>query len=144
MSADDSALKRWTCPRCDREFGHANQSHVCVPAQTIDVTFAGRPTEFRVIADTVVAFLESLGPVHVDAGEVGVFVKRVRTVVEIRPQARAVTLWIVNDRFVDDSRVSRHVRASSTRFVNVVKTTTAEEVDDQVRAWLVEAFDAAG
>ena len=36
-------MPRWTCPRCDREFGRANQAHTCVPGGTVADTFAGRP-----------------------------------------------------------------------------------------------------
>jgi hypothetical protein len=36
-------MARWTCPRCDREFGRAHQSHTCVPGGTIEDSFAGRP-----------------------------------------------------------------------------------------------------
>jgi len=133
-------VARWTCPRCDREFGRANQAHVCVPGQSIDATFAGRPPVLRTIADAVIAHVRTLGPVHLDVVEVGVFVKRARTLVEIRPQARAVTLWIVLDHFVDGRQVTRHVSASSTRSVSVVKLTVMDDFDDDVRAWLDEAY----
>ena len=117
-----------------------SQSHVCVPGQTIDATFAGRPPGLREIADAVIAHVRGLGPVHLDVVEVGVFVKRARTVVEIRPQARALTLWIVLDHFVDGPQVTRHVKASSTRSVSVVKLATLGDFDDDVRAWLDEAY----
>jgi hypothetical protein len=133
-------VARWTCPRCDREFGRANQSHVCVPGSSIDATFAGRPPALRAIADAVIAHVRTLGPVHLDAVEVGVFLKRARTLVEIRPQARALTLWIVLDHFVRGRHVTRHVTASSTRSVSVVKLTSMADFDDDVRAWLDEAY----
>jgi hypothetical protein len=116
---------------------------VCLPAQTIDATFAGRPPQFRAISDAVIAFVSDLGPVHVDAVEVGVFLKRASTLVEIRPQARALTLWIALDRPVESPRVTRHIRASSKRVVNVVKLKDIHDFDDHVRAWLAEAYDRA-
>jgi fatty-acyl-CoA synthase len=36
-------MARWTCPRCDRQFGRANQSHTCALGNTVDASFAGRP-----------------------------------------------------------------------------------------------------
>jgi len=44
-------VTRWTCPRCDREFGSANQSHTCIPGCTVDATFAGRPPALRAVYD---------------------------------------------------------------------------------------------
>jgi hypothetical protein len=40
-------VSRWTCPRYDREFGNANQSHTCIPGCTaipgctVDTSFVG-------------------------------------------------------------------------------------------------------
>lgn len=36
---------RWTCPRCSREFGRANQGHDCRLGIDVDAVFAGRPPE---------------------------------------------------------------------------------------------------
>ncbi len=134
---------RWTCPSCEREFGRANQSHVCVPAGTIDETFAPHRPEWRHIFDAVLTHLEELGPIHTDAVKVGVFLKTERTVAEIRPRARAVDLMLVLPRRIDDERIRRKLPRSVDLVVNVVALTDAAEIDDQVRAWLTEAYHAA-
>jgi hypothetical protein len=136
-------MTRWTCPSCEREFGKANQSHVCVPAGTVDDTFAPHPPEWRLIFDQILAHVEDLGPVHADAVTVGVFLKANRTLAEIRPRARAVDLWLTMPRPIDDPRVRRTLRTSADLVANVVALTNASEVDDQVRAWLTEAYHAA-
>jgi hypothetical protein len=134
---------RWTCPSCEREFGRANQSHVCVPAGTIDETFAPHRPEWRHIFDAVLTHLEELGPIHTDAVKVGVFLKTERTVAEVRPRARAVDLMLVLPRRIDDERIRRTLPRSADLVVNVVALTDAVEIDDQVRAWLTEAYHAA-
>ncbi len=134
---------RWTCPSCEREFGRANQSHVCVPAGTIDETFAPHRPEWRHIFDAVLTHLEELGPIHTDAVKVGVFLKTERTVAEVRPRARAVDLMLVLPRRIDDERIRRKLPRSVDLVVNVVALTDAAEIDDQVRAWLTEAYHAA-
>ena len=72
----DGCVARWTCPRCDREFGRARQGHTCVPGCTVDETFAGHSPEQRGVYNAILAHLQSLGPVHEDAVGVGVFLKR--------------------------------------------------------------------
>jgi hypothetical protein len=136
-------MSRWTCPSCEREFGRANQSHVCVPAGTIDETFAPHRPEWRRIFDAILAHLEELGPIHTDAVKVGVFLKTERTVAEVRPRARAVDLMVVLPHRVDDERVRRTLPKSADLVVNVVALTDPGEIDDQVRAWLTEAYHAA-
>jgi hypothetical protein len=136
-------MSRWTCPSCEREFGRTNQSHVCVPAGTVDETFAPHRPEWREVFDAILAHVEELGPVHTDAVKVGVFLKTDRTLAEVRPRVRAVDLMLVLPRAIDSERVSRRLPMAAGRVANVVALTNAEQVDDQVRAWLAEAYHAA-
>lgn len=131
-------MARWTCPECEREFDRARQSHVCVPGCTVDDTFRGREWQ-RPICDEILAFLTDLGPLHVDAVGVGVFLKRQRKLAELRPMARAlsVNLWL--PRVVTDARVLRRFDTW-----HVLRLTGVEQVDDQLRTWLTESYDAAG
>lgn len=136
-------MSRWTCPRCDREFGRVNQSHVCVPGSTVADTFAGPAARWRPIYDAIAEHVRGLGPVHQDAVKVGVFLKHRKTFAQVRPKARALSLSLFLPRPVDDERVSRQMRVAAGRFVHFVKLTDVAEVDDQVRHWLTEAYDAA-
>ena len=108
-------MPRWTCPRCDREFGRANQSHTCVPGCTVDASFAGRPPRLRGVYDEIVAHLLDLGlgPVHEDAVGVGVFLKRDRKLAEVRPRSRDVSLALYLPRHVPDPRFSRVIGRGS-------------------------------
>jgi len=136
-------VARWTCPRCDREFGRARQSHTCLPGNSVAEAFRGRPPEFRAILDAVVGHLESLGPVHADAVQVGVFLKSDRKLAEIRPKSRWLSCYLYLPRTIGDARVARTLRVSSSRVVNEVKVRTLDEVDPQLLGWFSEAFDEA-
>jgi hypothetical protein len=136
-------MGRWICPYCDREFGRTRQAHVCLPGSTVDDTFAGRPPVQREICAQVVDYLASLGEVHLDAVRVGVFIKTDRTVVELRPKARSLELWLNLRRTIDHPRIARAVAASPGRICNLVKLTAMSDVDDEVREWLTEAYDQA-
>jgi len=137
-------MARWTCPRCDREFARARQGHTCVPGCTVDETFAGRPATYRAIYDAVIGYLRSLGPVHADAVSVGVFLKRERKLAEVRPYVRSLSVELYLPRELDHPRVVRRYPVSAGRTVHVFRLTRPDEVDDQVRDWLTEAFLAAG
>jgi hypothetical protein len=136
-------VSRWACPDCEREFGRAHQSHVCVPGGTVDETFAGRPAYQRATYDEIAAHLGTLGPLHVDAVRVGVFLKNSQKFAEVRPKARSLSLALVLPRRLDDARVARSLPISTGRVVNFVKLTCVDDIDDQVRGWLTEAYDAA-
>ncbi len=137
-------MPRWTCPRCDREFGRANQSHTCLPGGSVEETFRGRSPVQREIYDAIVEHLESLGPLHADSVQVGVFLKRDRKLAEVRPMARSLSLYLVLPRVVDDPRIIRTMRVSAQRCGHVIRLTGVDDVDDELREWLTEAYlDAA-
>jgi hypothetical protein len=133
-------VARWVCPRCEREFGRANQSHTCVPAGTVEESFAGHLPRLRGVYDAVLAHLLTLGPVHEDATRVGVFLKRDRKLAEVRPRSRDVSLALYLPRQVRSPRITRVIGAGTPRVVHLLSLRTAEDVDDEVRGWLSEAF----
>jgi hypothetical protein len=131
------------CPLCEREFDRARQAHVCLPGNSIADTFAGSRAWQRPICDAVVAYVETLGPVHVDAVSVGVFLKHQRSFAELRPMARALSANLVLPRTVEHARVARRMTASAQRIVHCVRLTSVTDVDEQMRDWLAEAYLAA-
>jgi hypothetical protein len=136
-------VPRWTCPRCDREFGRARQSHDCLPGNSVDTTFRGRSPEQRAVYDAIVAFVRTIGPVHEDAVQVGVFLKAERKLAELRPKSKWLSCNLYLPHAIDDGRVARSLRLSSTRVLSEVKLRAVDDVDDQLCAWLSEAYDAA-
>lgn len=136
-------VSRWVCPACDREFDRRGQSHVCVPGCTLDETFAGRKPVQREIYDEIASYLESLGPLHFDIVSVGVFLKAERKLAEIRPMARALSVAFVLPRTVRDPRITRTYGEGSDRVWHLMRLSDPSQVDDQLRDWLTEAYDAA-
>ena len=130
----------WTCPSCARSFGRSGQSHVCAPALTVEEYFATGPEFERPIFEVVCAHLESLGPVVVEPVQVGVFFKRARTFAELRPKTRWVTLSFILPVEVGAERVSRRIRLSAARTYHETKLRLPDDVDDEVLAWLTEAY----
>jgi hypothetical protein len=110
---------------------------------TVEECFAPWPPVYREIYDALVDFLSTLGDVHVDAVTVGVFLKRQRKLAEVRPRARSLALYLELPRRLDHPRVTSTMRISADRSGHIVKLTRVEDVDDEVRAWLAEAYDAA-
>ncbi|MGH3432484.1 MAG: DUF5655 domain-containing protein [Thermocrispum sp.] len=133
---------RWVCPQCDREFDRPNVAHVCVPGCTVEETFARRPEQlptYHAVLDCV----RELGPVHEDAVRVGVFLKADRKLAELRPKSRWLSLGLALTRRIDHPRIARVLRASSQSHWHVIKLHAVADVDDEVRAWLAEAYHTA-
>ena len=136
-------MSRWRCPACDREFTRARQSHVCVPGNTVDETFAGRPAPQREVYEAIVTYLRGLGPLHVDAVKVGVFLYHDGKLAEVRPMARAVKLLLVLPYALDSARVGRRETLSAERIMHYIRLTGPSDVDDQLKHWLADAYELA-
>ena len=135
-------MARWICPNCEREFGRVRQAHVCAPGVTVEELLSRHPRWVSDVYAAVIEVLQAAGPVHEDAVDVGIFLKGDRTVAQFRPQVRSVQLWIFLPDERQDERVSRIVATGADRYVHLVKLTDPGDVDDQLRAWLTESYDA--
>ena len=133
-------MTRWICPNCEREFA-ARQAHVCVPGISVADLLARHPAWVAEVYQEVIEHLRTLGPVHEDAVNVGIFLKSDRTFAQFRPKVRSAELWFFLPEAIDHPRISRSVRTGLDRVVSLVKLTAAGEVDDEVRAWLTTAYD---
>jgi uncharacterized protein DUF5655 len=136
---DDRAVPAWTCPDCRRQFGRRGQSHECAPAMTLDEYFSTGPERERPIFDAVMAHLDTVGPVYVEPVSVGIFLKRSRTFAELRPMVRWQALSFSLGRPLTSAKIARRA-AMGRRTWYVVNLRTPDEVDDDVRAWLTEAY----
>jgi hypothetical protein len=133
----------WDCPDCGRRFRRAGQSHECSPAMSLDEYFATGPDWERPIFEAVMAHLGTVGPVHVEPVSVGIFLKRAQSFAQLRPMTRWVALSFGLPREVRSSKISRKVIAYGSRYHHVVNVRTPADVDDDVRAWLTEAYLAS-
>jgi hypothetical protein len=102
--------------------------------------FATGPERERPIFDAVMAHLSSVGPMHVEPVSVGIFIKRSRTFVELRPKQKWVALSFVLSRAVDHPKIDRKLQGSGSRTYHVVNLRTPEDLDDDVCGWLTESY----
>ena len=133
-------MAAWTCPECGRQFARSKQSHECAPAMSIDEYFSTGPPWERPIFDAVMAHLATVGPVHVEPVSVGIFLKQPRTFAELRPMTKWVALSFSLRRVVRHRLIKRTPIAWSGRYYHVVNVTSPDDVDDDLKDWLTEAY----
>ena len=86
------------------------------------------------------AHLDTLGPVHVEPVSVGIFLKRSQGFAELRPMMRWVALSRSGSRTQWTARRSPGGCRRRGIDLFVVNLRGPEDVDDDVRAWLTEAY----
>jgi hypothetical protein len=94
----------------------------------------------RLIYDAVDAHLAAVGEVHVEFVSVGIFFKRSRTFAELRPKRDRIVLSFLLSRPLAHPRIVKTWRGSGQRAAYFVNLKAADDVDDDVRDWLTEAY----
>ena len=135
-------VPKWICPECHRGFGRVRQSHECSPAMTLDEYFSTGPERERPIFEAVRDVLQAVGPIHVEPVSVGIFIKSTRGFIELRPKTKWVALSFALPREITHPKIARKMR-SSARVFHVVNLHTPDDLDDDVRDWIVESYLAA-
>jgi hypothetical protein len=80
-------------------------------------------------------------PVLLEPTKAALMIKRARTFAEIKPTRTGADLSFILSRRVVDDRVDRTLDLTARRIVHVVRVTDASDIDQQVHAWLVEAWE---
>jgi hypothetical protein len=133
----------WICPSCGRMFRRASQRHECAPALSLDEYFATGPERERPIFEAVMAHLADVGPVHVEPVSVGIFLKRSQSFAQLRPMQQWVALSFSLTRAVQHPRIVRKVEPYGDRYHHVANLRGPEDLDDDLRACLTEAYLAS-
>jgi hypothetical protein len=106
---------------------------------TLDEYFRTGPARERPIFEAVLAHVESLGEVHVEPVAVGIFIKRSRSFLELRPKRDWVALSFPLRRVVEHPRIARRIK-SGARTYHFVNLRDATDLDEDVKAWLTESY----
>jgi Domain of unknown function (DUF5655) len=134
------AAPMWRCPRCGRSFASVNQTHTCAALRSVDSHFAGADAEVRQVFDAIVAITTALGPFEILA-------EKTRIAFHVRMSFAAFTVrrhWldghVVLARKVSSPRFRRVEVYSPSNVLHAFRLSRPDEVDDEVRAWLAEAY----
>jgi hypothetical protein len=132
----------WICPKCKRQFARSKQSHLCAPALSIEEYFSTGPAHERPVFDAVVAHLATLGPVTIEPVQVGIFIKKAGSFIELRSKVKCFTLCFPLPVEMKHPRLSKKSINVGSRAYHFVNLSTPADVDDLVKDWITESYDS--
>jgi Domain of unknown function (DUF5655) len=107
---------------------------------SLDEYFSTGHVREQRIFETVMAHLDSVGPVHDEPVSVGIFLKRSQSFAELRPMLRWVALSFSLPRVVTHQRITRKVMSYGGRYYHVANLADPGDFDAILRACLTEAY----
>ena len=129
----------WRCPECRRQFANRNQSHAC-GRYTLVSHFRGKPVTVRAIFDKLLSVARQNGPLTV-------LPEKTRIAFHVRMSFAAFVIrrnWVdghvVLARRLEHPRFRRIETFSPRNHLHAFRLENVEEVDDEVAAWLAEAY----
>jgi hypothetical protein len=128
----------WRCPVCGQTFVTRNMPHSCqvVP---LDQHFTGRPPALRQAFDAFVAAAEDNGPLTINATKSRITLQVRMRFAAVEPRRDHLRAHLVLKRQIDHPRLAvEHLEPHY--YAHRFRLTQARDVDDELRAWLAEAY----
>ena len=129
----------WPCPSCGRAFANRNQSHAC-GRHSLAHHFDGKPPEIRALYDAVLAVVEGIGPVRVLPEKTRIAFQARMSFAQVTPRRRWLDGHVVLARRLESPRFRRIDSLSARNHVHAFRLHGLDDVDDELRAWLAEAY----
>lgn len=129
----------WRCPACGREFAKANQWHSCAK-RGLDEHFRGRDPQLREVFDALVSRLREIGPVKVDPVKTSINLTAGRHLGAVTVRGTYLRVGFYGAKRIIDPRIVHFERLGPERFGHSVVLESADDIDDQLMAWLAAAY----
>jgi hypothetical protein len=130
----------WTCPRCRRRFANANQTHAC-GRWTLERHLEGRPPQTVEIVERVLATARAIGPVEVIPEKTRIALAARMSFAALMVRKRWVDGHVVLARRHESPRFTRIETFSPRNHLHAFRLIAPADVDDELAAWLTEAYD---
>ena len=130
----------WRCPRCGRSFANRNQTHTCAALGSVDSHFAGADPQLREVFDAIVASATGLGPFDILAEKTRIAFHARMSFAAFRVRRHWLDGHVVLAREISSPRFRRIEVYSPSNVLHAFRLTRPDEVDEEVQAWLAEAY----
>ena len=129
----------WQCKKCRRHFANRNQSHAC---GRLDLKhhFSGKRPEIRALFKQVAAAIRALGPVRILPEKTRIAFQVRMSFAQITPRTNWLDGHVVLARRLEHPRFRNIQTISPRNHVHTFRLARPEDVDEQFRAWLAEAY----
>ena len=111
-------------------------------AATYSVTdhFVNKDPSVRALYDQLVSLLKTFGPVEEDPKKTSIHLNRKSALAGVETRKNNLLLTIKSDHSIKSPRVEKVEKISSKRFYHKVRISSPNDFDEELKAWLKEAY----
>ena len=129
----------WRCKKCGRLFANRNQSHAC-GRYDLAAHFHGKRPAIRELFDQVASLICALGPVRILPEKTRIAFQVRMSFAQVTPRANWLDGHVVLARRLEHPRFRQVQTISPRNHVHSFRLTGPGDLDEEFRAWLVEAY----
>ena len=133
----------WVCPECGRKFARDHQGHSCIGYDP-EMMFIGNDDNTRALYNLLIGKVREFGEVEIHVAKWSLTVRRLSTFLSIMVGKNHLTLVFISTVPIDEFPVYQNYHHTATKYSNLVKIESADEIDDQLIRWLKQAWELAG
>ena len=108
--------------------------------QELNTLFAGKDVAVRSIYSRLLDVLHAFGPFREEPKKTSIHLVTTSGFAGVHPRKSFLYLNLRMDRPLQGGRVAKSEQVSKNRYHNEIKLTAPDEVDDELIAWLKEAY----
>lgn len=130
----------WVCPDCGERFAVKNQWHSCGEF-SVDDLFARSEPNVRAIFERLLELARRCGPVRAIPQKTRVTLQTRIRFLSLYPRKRHLLCGFLFGRRDENPRFTKIESFSARNHVHTLSVASVDELDDQVDAWVREAYD---
>lgn len=108
--------------------------------RTVDHLFSGKDPIVQATYEELLSSLHTLGPFTVEPKKTSIHLVRSSGFAGVHPRKGYLYLNLRLDRALSGSRLARTEQVSKNRWHNEIRLDSPEQVDEELRGWLQEAY----
>jgi len=130
----------WICPVCERTFHKANQAHSCELC-SVEMHLAGKDENVKSAFRHLMEVVSGFGPLQISPTKHAVIIASRSTFLALKLKKNILDLEFLLSREAYEFPVYKTFRVSKKRVAHFVRIDKPDQIDQQLIAWLKEAFD---
>ena len=102
--------------------------------------FVSKDPSVRALYDQLLSMLQALGPVTEDPKKTSIHLNRKSALAGVETRKDGLLLNIKSDHQIKSPRIEKAEQISAKRFHHKVRISSPKDLDEELKAWLKEAF----
>ena len=106
--------------------------------------FVNKDPSVRALYDELVSFLRTIGPIQEDPKKTSIHLNRTSALAGVETRKNYLLLNIKSDHPIESPRIEKTGQISAKRFHHKVRVSSPEDLDEELKTWLEEAYALSG